>query len=125
MAGFFTRVFGWWDGQSFGTSLWTKRFGERVGEDAEGNVYWRNADDTRRWVLYGGDNDASRVPAEWYGWLHKTVKLPPTEMPVPHRAWEKPHQPNLTGSEGAFFRKGSIRRADVKPASDYEAWSPE
>lgn len=125
MAGFFKRLVGWWDGQSFGTALWTRRFGTRVGEDADGNVYFRNADDSRRWIHYNGDNDASRVPAEWYGWLHKMYQKPPSEEPLIHKAWEKPHQPNMTGSDAAFLRKGSLRRADVKPASDYEAWSPE
>ena len=125
MAGFLKRLFGWWDGQSFGTALWTRRFGEKVGEDVTGNIYYRNADDSRRWIHYVGDNDASRVPTEWYGWLHHTYALPPTRDPIVHKTWEKPHLPNLTGSDGAFFRKGSLRRADVEPASDYEAWRPE
>ena len=125
MAGFFKRLVGWWDGQSFGTALWTWRFGTRVGEDSDGNVYFRNEDDSRRWVHYAGDNDASRVPAEWFGWLHQMYAKPPTESPMLHKSWEKPHQANLTGSEGAFLRKGSLRRADVTPAADYEAWRPE
>lgn len=125
MAGFLKRLFGWWHGQSLGTALWTRRFGHEVGQDAVGNTYYRNADGTRRWVHYVGDNDASRVPPEWYGWLHHTFELPPTKDPLVHRPWEKPHQPNPTGTEDAYFRKGSLRRADVKPASDYEAWSPE
>ncbi len=125
MAGFFSRIFGWWNGQSLGTALWTWRKGAEVGRDAVGNVYYRNHDDTRRWVAYVGDNDASRVEPEWYGWLHHTYREPPTVEPMLRKVWEKPHQPNLTGSDGAFLRRGSIRRADVKPASDYEAWSPE
>ena len=32
------RVFTWWDGQTFGTQLWTWRKGTKVGEDALGNV---------------------------------------------------------------------------------------
>lgn len=125
MAGFFKRLVGWWDGQSFGTALWTRRFGTRVGEDAAGNVYYRNADGTRRWVHYIGDNDGSNVPPEWYGWLHHTFPKPPTEAPLVHRTWEKPYEPNRTGSPMAFARPGSLRRADSSPASDYEAWSPE
>ena len=125
MAGFFKRLVAWWDGQSVGTLLWTRRFGHEVGRDEQGNVYYRNADDTRRWVHYAGDNDASRVPPEWYGWLHKVLALPPTREPLPRTSWEKSHLPNLTGTDGAFFRKGSLRRADVKPQADYEAWTPE
>lgn len=125
MAGFFGRLFGWWNGQSIGTRLWSRRKGERVGEDALDNVYYRNADDSRRWVFYVGDNDGSRVTAEWYGWLHHTFALPPTEAPLPSQPWEKPRLPNMTGTERAFLRKGSLRRADVRPVSDYEAWKPE
>jgi NADH:ubiquinone oxidoreductase subunit len=125
MASLIKRLVTWWDGMSLGTQLYTWRFGEKVGEDAAGNVFYRSADDSRRWVIYAGSNDATRVGPDWYGWLHFTVKAPPTVEPVAHKTWEQPHQPNMTGSEGAFLRKGSIRRADVKPQSDYEAWSPE
>jgi NADH:ubiquinone oxidoreductase subunit len=125
MAGLLKRLVSWWDGQSVGTQLWTARNGTRVGEDAAGNVYYRNADDSRRWVIYSGSNDATRVTAEWYGWLHHTFPRPPTEERVARQSWEKPHMPNMTGSEGAFLRQGSIRRADVEPQKDYEAWSPE
>jgi NADH:ubiquinone oxidoreductase subunit len=125
MASLIKRLVTWWDGMSLGRQLYTWRFGEKVGEDAAGNVFYRSADDSRRWVIYAGSNDATRVGPDWYGWLHFTVKAPPTVEPVAHKTWEQPHQPNMTGSEGAFLRKGSIRRADVKPQSDYEAWSPE
>lgn len=125
MLSFLKRLATWWDGYSVGTALFTRRHGVKVGEDEAGNRYYRNADDTRRWVLYTGQNDASRVGPEWYGWLHHTFALPPTEDPFPRKPWEKPHHPNLTGTEGAYFRPGSIRRADVTPRSDYEAWTPE
>ena len=125
MLSFLKRIVTWWDGYSVGTALFTKRHGVKVGEDAVGNQYHRNEDHTRRWVLYTGQNDASRVDAEWYGWLHHTFPHPPTEDPFPRKSWEKPHHPNLTGTEGAFYRKGSIRRSDVEPRSDYEAWTPE
>jgi NADH:ubiquinone oxidoreductase subunit len=125
MAGLIKRLVTWWDGQSLGTQIWTARNGTRVGEDEQGNVFYRNSDDTRRWVIYNGDNDATRVGPEWYGWLHHTFKAPPTEEPLPHKTWEKPHQVNLTGSTGAFARPGSLRNADTSAATDYEAWSPE
>lgn len=125
MASLLKRIVTWWEGQSLGTQLWTARFGEKVGEDEAGNVYWRNADGSRRWVIYDGQNDASRVGPEWYGWLHHTFDKPPTEDPIARKAWEKDHQENRTGTDGAFFREGSLRRADVKPQTDYEAWTPE
>jgi hypothetical protein len=41
MKQFFLKVFTWWNGQTFGTQLWTWRFGELVGEDEQGNRYFR------------------------------------------------------------------------------------
>ena len=41
MKQFFLKLFTWWNGQTFGTQLWTWRFGELVGEDAQGNRYYR------------------------------------------------------------------------------------
>ena len=102
------RIFTWWDGQSFGTQLWTRRHGEKVGEDAEGNVFYRNADDSRRWVIYDGENEASRVSPEWHGWLHRTWDEPPTEANLRRKDWEKPHQENLTGPMAAYAPAGSI-----------------
>ena len=119
------RIFTWWDGQSFGTQLWTKRNGEKVGEDADGNVYYRNSDDTRRWVIYNGENEASRVSPEWHGWLHHTWDKPPSEDEIRHKDWEKPHQENLTGTVSAYAPAGSIRSGAPADRSDYEAWSPE
>ena len=119
------RVFTWWDGQTFGTQLWTWRKGRKVGEDALGNVYYNNADDSRRWVIYNGAMEASRIAPDWHGWLHKTWDEPPTDKPLTHKSWEKPHQENLTGTARAYAPAGSLRRVAPAERSDYEAWSPE
>ncbi|WP_084863077.1 NADH:ubiquinone oxidoreductase subunit NDUFA12 [Salibaculum halophilum] len=119
------RIFVWWDGQTLGTQLFTWRRGERVGEDEQGNVYYRNADDTRRWVIYNGEVEGSRVAPDWHGWLHRTWDETPADRPLAHKDWEKPHMPNLTGTPQAYAPKGSIRRAEPMPRADYEAWTPE
>jgi NADH:ubiquinone oxidoreductase subunit len=41
MKQFLLKMFTWWNGQTFGTQLWTWRFGELVGEDEQGNRYYR------------------------------------------------------------------------------------
>src|SRR3546814_7869537 len=66
------KIFTWWDGATVGTLLNNWRHGRKVGEDALGNRYYLARDGKRRWVLYKGSNDASRVPPEWHGWLHRS-----------------------------------------------------
>ena len=125
MLDFLKRAVTWWNGQTIGTQIFTARNGEKVGEDGQGNIFYRNADDTKRWVIYNGEAEASRVEAEWHGWLHRTWDEPPTDRPLVHKTWEKPHLPNLTGSPAAYAPAGSIRRVEPAERSDYEAWSPE
>jgi len=119
------RAFTWWDGQTLNTQLWTWRKGKRVGEDDQGNIFYETRDGKRRWVIFNGEAEASRVSPDWHGWLHHTFDEPPSETPLPHKAWEKPHQENLTGTPGAYAPPGSIRRPEPEARSDYEAWVPE
>ncbi|SFL23627.1 NADH:ubiquinone oxidoreductase subunit NDUFA12 [Shimia haliotis] len=119
-------VLTWWNGGTLNTMLYTRRKGVKVGEDASGNVYYRNADDSKRWVMFNGEVEASRIDANWHGWLHHTFKDVPSEKTLPHKDWEKPHQENLTGSVAAYAPAGSIRAAGApEERRDYEAWSPE
>ncbi|QDY68505.1 NADH:ubiquinone oxidoreductase subunit NDUFA12 [Qingshengfaniella alkalisoli] len=119
------RAVAWWYSQTVGTQIFTWRKGVRVGEDDQGNIYYRNGDDTKRWVIYNGEIEASRIAPDWHGWLHHTWDEPPTDKPLVHRKWEKPHQENLTGTALAYAPAGSIRREQPVDRSDYEAWSPE
>jgi NADH:ubiquinone oxidoreductase subunit len=122
---FLNRVVTWWNGQTIGTQIFTWRHGVKVGEDESGNIFYRNSDDTKRWVVYNGEAEASRVSPDWHGWLHYTWDEPPTERPVAHKPWEKPHQENLTGTPQAYAPAGSIRRVNPEPRRDYEPWTPE
>ena len=119
------RAVTWWNGQTLKTQLFTWRKGIRVGEDPQGNIFYHNADDSKRWVIFNGEVEASRVAPEWHGWLHRTWDEPPTDRPLVRKTWEKPHQENLTGSELAYAPAGSIRRDVPKDRSDYEAWTPD
>ncbi|SEA11378.1 NADH:ubiquinone oxidoreductase subunit NDUFA12 [Rubrimonas cliftonensis] len=121
------RIFTWWNGSTVGTLLDTRRHGERVGEDEAGNVFYRSRDGKRRWVLFNGESEASRVSPDWHGWLHHTYDAPPTEAPLLMKPWEKPHAPNLTGTAAAYAPPGSVLSAARRPKAggDYEAWSPE
>ncbi|KUP92323.1 NADH:ubiquinone oxidoreductase subunit NDUFA12 [Tritonibacter horizontis] len=116
----------WWNGATLGTMLYTRRKGVKVGEDSQGNLFYHTADDSRRWVIFNGEAEASRVDADWHGWLHRTFNEVPSINPLPHKVWEKPHQENLTGTMMAYAPAGSIRAGgEPKNRSDYEAWSPE
>ena len=131
---FFTQFFTWWNGQTLGTRFHTWRFGELVGTDEFGNRYYRrigrpidsNMGPERRWVIYSGLADLSRVPPGWRGWLWHTVDVPPSEETYVPREWEKPHLPNLTGTPSAYRPRGSILGPGVRPAAtgDYVPWRP-
>ena len=67
------------------------------------------------------------MPPDWHGWLHHTYAEPPTCAPLKARAFEKAHQPNLTGTEGAYKPSGSLSRGGARPSAtgDYQAWKPD
>ncbi len=115
----------WWHAETLGTRLFTWRRGVKVGEDEQGNLFYRNRDDSRRWVIYAGEPVASRVGPNWHGWLHFTFAAPPTEQPLVHKDWEKPHRDNPTGTALAYAPAGSLRHAHPAERRDYEAWQPE
>jgi len=127
--GALANIFTWWNGAGLTTRMFTRRHGGRVGSDSVGNVYFTGGTDVhgnpRRWVIYAGANDASRVPPEWHGWLHNTIDETPDELPAP-RAWQSAPQPNLTGSREAYRTAGALEAGGKRAAAtgDYEAWSP-
>ena len=67
---------------TLGTWLFTKMRGEPVGTDDQGNRYYQDkrliaGHRRKRWVIYQGEAEASRVPPDWHGWLHYTTNSPP------------------------------------------------
>lgn len=122
---FILRLLTWWNGQTVGTQLFTWRKGVKVGEDVQGNVFYRSRDGKRRWVIYNGEIEASRISPDWHGWLHHTWDETPAERPLAHKAWEQPHHENLTGTAAAYAPAGSLRHAAPAARRDYEAWQPE
>lgn len=125
MLNFIKRLFTWWDGQTIGTQLFTWRRGVLVGEDEAGNKFYQTRDGKRRWVIYQGESEASRVSPEWHGWLHMTFDDAPTKTPLVRKPWEIPHQENLTGTPLAYVPPGSMRAEVAVTRADYEAWQPE
>jgi len=116
---------------NFWTRIHTSWFGRFVAADSFGNRYYQSRRAVagrrrRRWVLYKGEAEASKAPPEWHAWLHYTIDEPPLEGGVPHKEWQKPHQPNLTGTDEAYRPPGHLLaggRRD-KATGDYEPWTP-
>lgn len=113
------------------TRLSTFFCGKLVGTDAFGNRYYRakrrrGRQRERRWVLFNGLPEPSKVPAEWHGWLHHTTDDPPAEVRRSAYRWEKQHLPNLTGTVNAYAPPGHLLRGADRAAttSDYEPWQP-
>jgi len=126
-------IFTWWSGVTIGARAQIGKGSRLVGQDDTGNKYYETVDRkfdydgrNRRFVIYKGYADASKVPPEWHGWLRHTFAEPPTRAPLRRRAWEKDHLPNLTGTIWAWRPQGSIARGGERPpaASDYEPWTP-
>ncbi|HHN73505.1 MAG TPA: NADH:ubiquinone oxidoreductase subunit NDUFA12 [Thermopetrobacter sp.] len=123
---FLAQVFTWWNGATVGTRFYTWRKGVRVGEDDQGNVYYRTVDGSRRWVIYNGYAEASRIPPGWYGWIHFRTDVPPGESAYRPHPWEKPHMANPTGTPEAVHPPGSLyhRRPREMGRPSWRAWRP-
>ncbi len=67
----FKKIFTWWNQDTFGTRINTILFGKLVGKDNFGNKYYENKKG-KRWVIYSEEIDASKIPVEWYSWIHHT-----------------------------------------------------
>ncbi|MBU8538603.1 NADH:ubiquinone oxidoreductase subunit NDUFA12 [Falsiroseomonas tokyonensis] len=110
--------------------LTTALSGRKIGTDRFGNTYHESRKDflgygrKRRWVLYAGAPEATKVPPEWHAWLHHTANAPLPEAKA--HPWMVEHRPNPTGTALAWHPAGhdySGGRRQVT-TGDYEAWTP-
>ncbi len=123
----FKNMFTWWEGASLGTALFSWRNGVKVGSDALGNSYFRAKKGDRRWVIYKGSNDSSRIPPEWFSWIHHQIDgLPDDALPPPSK-FQKAATGNLTGTGNAYRPSGALERGGLRQAAsgDYQAWKPD
>ena len=105
--------------------------GKRTGVDQYGNVYYTGkprggTTHDRRWVMYKEEAEASLIPPEWHGWLHYQTDVVPESTSEYRKPWQKPHQPNLTATDHAYFPPGDPRKGGHRDhaTGDYVAWQP-
>lgn len=119
---------------NIGTKLYTLLFGVKVGNDEFGNIYYQTRNTqrsvgrynkTRRWVIFNGKAEPSKVPAEWHGWLHFSFDDVP-EVKVKKYNWQKNFTPNLTGTDLRYLPAGHSEKSGKRDRAtgDYSAWKP-
>ena len=111
--------------------LHTTFCGKAAGQDHLGNRYYRGkprfkGGRERRWVIYKNEIEASLVPPEWHGWLHHQTDVVPPRDSRHRKDWQKPHQPNVTGTDAAYLPPGHTLKGGKRDAAtgDYTAWQP-
>lgn len=107
-----------------------------IGQDSYGNRYYEEKPNKtspvkpRRWVIYKGYHEASKVPPEWHAWLHYRADQP---LQGEVYAWQRPHQPNFTGTPLAYNpnsdlikpkKEAQIIKLTPKAKRSYEPWDP-
>ena len=53
----------------------------------------------KRWVIYNGEVNASKITSDWYSWIHYTTNETPSEKKYKKHSWQKPHAENKTGTK--------------------------
>ncbi len=106
--------------------------GVEIGRDDFGNRYYHSRSTPKgvrekRWVIYAGEPEASKVPPEWHIWLHHTADAPIAKDSPYRKIWQKQHQQNLTGTAEAYLPPGHTLEGGKrhKATGDYQAWQPE
>ena len=97
----FKEIFTWWNHQTLGTRIYTIIFGKFIGIDEYGNKYYQSKKG-RRWVIYNGEVEATKIPNDWYSWIHFTNNKIENINKIKKYDWQKPHQSNQTGSKDAY-----------------------
>ena len=115
----FKKIFIWWNQDTFGTRLKTLISGKLVGKDHFGNKYYENKKGNR-WVIYSDEIDASKIPVEWYSWIHRTGNKIENSHELDKYKWQKEHMPNQTGTENSYHpNKNKNKNASNKK---YTSW---
>ncbi|MDA0902183.1 MAG: NADH-ubiquinone oxidoreductase subunit NDUFA12 family protein [Proteobacteria bacterium] len=107
------------------------RFSSRkAGSDEFGNIYYEEkrvnptSGRKKRFVIYKGSNEASKIPSRWHSWIHYTTDEAPISSKAERYPWQKIHLPNLTGTKYDFLL--SLRsKGKQETKKYYQSWSPD
>jgi NADH:ubiquinone oxidoreductase subunit len=108
---------------SFINKFWIKFFAREIGADQFGNKYFIGKNKnylghSKRFVVYDGKSESSKVPPMWHAWLHYLNN----EIPDGNESysWQQEHIPNLTGTKHAY----NPDKAKNKKLETYSTWIP-
>jgi phospholipid/cholesterol/gamma-HCH transport system substrate-binding protein len=106
------QIFTWWNGPDARHAVLHLAQRQKGGRGRRGQRYYQTADGVRRWVIYNGASEATRIAPEWHGWLHHTWQEPPTVAPLAAQALGRSSTSrNATGHETPIGRPGSLHAA--------------
>ena len=117
MFDFIKELFIWWNRQTLGTRIHTLLHGKLVGKDVHGNSYYTDKKG-KRWVIYFGEIEATKIPQEWYSWIHHTKNIIENSHELKKFDWQKDHLPNQTGTKKAYNPKKGNDASKKK----YKSW---
>ena len=116
---------------SFGTNLYTWIYGNLVSKDDYKNRYYCNSKnfsdlEAKRWVIFHGEIEASKIPSHWHAWLHKSIEEPPLDY-IHKYNWQKNHEQNMTGTDNAYYPSSHplskyYKSGEIK--KEYDSWTP-
>ena len=118
MLTFLKKIFVWWNQDTLGTKLLTIFSGKFVGSDDFGNKYYQSKSG-KRWVIYKDEIDASKIPNEWYSWIHFIKNKIENSHEIKKYNWQKPHKSNQTGTNNSYHPKKRNNEIDKK----YKSWN--
>ena len=109
---------------SFINKFFTSFFNKELGTDQFGNKYYASLkkdhqDKEKRFVVYRGISEPSKVPPMWHAWLHHlSDELP---LNVQNYSWQQTAMPNVTGTKYSYYPK---ERDEFYKNKLYNSWQP-
>jgi len=113
----FKEIFTWWNRQTLGTRIQTLFYGKYIGKDEKENKYYQSKSG-KRWVIYNGEVEASKISDEWYSWIHHINNKIENSHDLKKYKWQKKHLPNQTGTENSYNPKNNKNALKKK----YNSW---